>query len=138
MEIDDILKKLPKIEQIFGLLWIIFWFCAIWGYHIQFFLSGLFCLFLALLISGNIERFKSPKAVKAPALLAMDKSTRTLKVQKLYEKGLNWDDLEVCSGSTVLPSGLIKEGDVIKGCQGNVALRHVPSNILFGGYNFED
>ena len=138
MDVEDIIEKLPSVEQIFGLLWIICWFCAIWVFHIQFFLSGLFCLFLALIISGNIERFKTPKLIKAPALLTMDKSTRTLKVQKLYEKELKWDDLEVCSGSISLPTGIIKEGDQLNGCQGNVALRHIPSNKLFGAYNFED
>lgn len=31
---------------LFVILWIVSWFLAIWVYHIQFFLTGLFCLFL--------------------------------------------------------------------------------------------
>lgn len=31
---------------LFVILWIVSWFSAIWVYHIQFFLTGLFCLFL--------------------------------------------------------------------------------------------
>ena len=43
----------------------------------------------------------------------------------------------ICSGNAELPSGLIKEGDVIKKCSGNVALRYIPSNTIFGAYDFE-
>ena len=57
---------------------------------------------------------------------------------EIYEENLKWDDHEICSGSALLPSGPIKEGDVIKDCKGNVALRHVPSNTLFGAFNFEE
>jgi hypothetical protein len=137
MDVGDILEKMPSVEQLFGLAWVGCWFLAIWIFHLQFFLTGLFCLFLALLISGNLERGKEHKNHKSPALITMDKSTRTLKVQKLYEKDLRWDDYEVCSGLITLPSGQVKEGDVLKNCKGNVALRHIPSNKLTGGYEFD-
>jgi hypothetical protein len=66
----------------------------------------------------------------------MDKNTRTLKVQKLYDDNLKWNEHEICSGTAQLPTGIIKEGDEIKDCKGNVALRHIPSNRLFGGFDF--
>ena len=31
----------------------------------------------------------------------------------------------------------IKEGDIVTNCNGNVALRHIPTNTLFGGYDFK-
>jgi len=33
MELEDIIEKLPPLEQIFGVIWIITWICAIWVYH---------------------------------------------------------------------------------------------------------
>ena len=75
---------------------------------------------------------------KPPAILAMDKSSKTLTDQKLYENNLSWDQHEICSGTADLPSGQIKEGDKITNCKGNIALRHVPSNTLLGGFDFEE
>ena len=75
---------------------------------------------------------------KPPAVFSMDKSTNTLKVQKIHEDNLKWDEHEICSGTATLPSGSIKEGDMVKDCKGNVAIRHIPSNTLFGGFNFEE
>lgn len=137
MDVGEVLQKIPSVERLLGLGWVICWFLAIWIYHIQFFVTGLFCLFLALLISGSFEKSKDHKADQPPIKFTMDKSTRSLKVQKLYEKGLRWDDYEICSGSTVLPAGTIEEGDTITKCKGNVALRHVPSNRLLGGFDFD-
>lgn len=34
--------------------------------------------------------------------------------------------------------GFVKEGDTITNCSGNVTIRHVPSNKIFGGFNFEE
>jgi len=67
----------------------------------------------------------------------MDKSRRTLVVQKLYEDNLKWEDNEICSGQAQLPMGIIKEGDTVNNCQGNISMRHIPSNTLFGAFNFE-
>ena len=103
-------------------------------YHVQLFLTGIFCLFLAYAI------FSKPSTVAKtalPALLVMDKNTRTLTVQEIYENGLKWDDNEVCSGEANLPSGVMKVGDVISDCNGNLALRHIPSNTLFGAFDFK-
>ena len=58
-------------------------------------------------------------------------------LQKIYETDLSWNDHELCSGSAMIPSGLVKEGDTITNCSGNVALRHIPTNTLMGAYNFE-
>ena len=129
-----IIQKLPPLEKIFGFAWILCWFAAIWIYHIQFFLMGLFCLFLAFVI---FDRTGVKAKSEVPLSLAMDKSSKTLTVQKLYENNLKWEESEICSGDAMLPSGTIKEGDVITDCNGNVALRHIPSNVLFGAYNFE-
>jgi len=137
MDVGEVLEKIPSVERLLGLGWVICWFLAIWIYHIQFFVTGLFCLFLALLISGSFEKSKGHKGDQPPIKLIMDKSTRSLKVQKLYEGGLRWEDYEICSGSTVLPVGSIEEGDTITKCKGNVALRHVPSNRLLGGFEFD-
>ncbi len=134
------IEKIPSTDKILGIIWIVSWICAIWAYHIQFFLTGVFCLFLALLMLGRFDK-KEEKPVntdKPPALFSMDKSTNTLKVQKIYEKNLLWDDHEVCSGDAQLPDGLIKQGDKVKNCKGNLALRHIPSNRLFGCFNFEE
>jgi len=136
MDVDGILDKIPSTEKILGTAWIVSWILAIWIYPLQFFLTGLFCLILALIISGKLEK-QGDKLPKISTVFSMDKSTRTLKVQKIYESNLNWDDHEICSGAAQLPTGLIKEGDEIKNCKGNVALRHIPSNRLFGGFDFE-
>lgn len=142
MDLEGILEYVPSTEKLLGLAWIISWFLAIWVYPVQFFLTGLFCLFLSLLL---ISRFEAKKNVKKteekpvlPVVFSMDKNTRTLRVQRLYEENLKWEDHEICAGSAVLPSGPVKEGDVVTNCKGNVALRHIPSNKLVGGFNFEE
>ena len=132
------IERIPATEKILGVVWIVSWFLAIWMYHVQFFITGLFCLFLILIIVGRFDEKEAPKKTTIPAEFSMDKSTSTLKVQKIYEENLKWDDHEICSGSALLPSGPIKEGDVVKDCKGNVAIRHVPSNTLFGAFNFEE
>ena len=133
-DIGEFLSKLPPIEKLFGGAWIITWFLAIWVYHIQFFLTGLFCLFLAILL---LSYFDDKKKAEIPAFFSMDKNTRTLTVQKIHEADLSWDDHEICSGSAIIPSGLVREGDAITNCSGNVSIRHIPTNILIGAYNFE-
>jgi hypothetical protein len=110
------------------------WIVAIWIYPIQFFITGLFFLFLAYILSDSPE---SKRKTHLPAAFFMDKSTRTLTVQEVYDASLRWEDNEICSGMAKLPKGVIKAGDKITDCSGNVALRHVPSNTLFGAYNFE-
>lgn len=139
MDLDGILNRIPSIEKIFGIVWILCWILAIWIHHIQFFITGLFCLFLTLILVGKFdkkEETKKPSVV--PAVFTMDKNTRILKVQKLYENNLKWEDHEICAGSASLPEGPIKEGDIVTNCEGNVAIRHIPSNKLFGGFNFEE
>jgi len=91
-------------------------------------------LFLAYAIFS-----KPASAVKSslPALFVMDKNTRTLTVQEIYEKDLKWEDNEICSGDASLPTGHIKVGDVVTNCSGNLAFRHVPSNKLFGAFEFK-
>ena len=73
-----------------------------------------------------------------PTKLTMDKSSRSLVVQQLYQQGINWEDHEICSGDAILPKGVVTEGDKIVNCRGNVALRHVPSNTLMGAFDFEE
>ena len=133
-KLKSIQKKILPIEKLFGYAWIICWFTAIWIYHIQLFITGLFCLFLSYVI---FERTDAKREEKLPVLFSMDKNTRTLTVQKIYNTNLSWEDNEICSGNAVLPSGSIKEGDVVINCNGNVALRHIPTNTLIGAYNFK-
>lgn len=137
MDVDAILDKIPSTEKILGAAWIVSWVLAIWMYHLQFFLTGLFCLILSLILSGKFEKHEE-KIPKTPAIFSMDKNTKTLKVQKIYESSLKWNDHEICSGTGQLPTGTIKEGDEIRNCKGNVALRHIPSNRLFGGFDFSE
>lgn len=125
---------MPPTEKLFGCAWVTCWFIAIWIYHIQFFLTGLFCLFLALVVFAKAD---VKEKARLPVTFTMDKNARTLTVQKIYENNLNWGDSEVCSGNAILPSGAIKEGDVITKCSGNTAFRHIPTNTLFGAYDFE-
>jgi len=124
---------MPSVDKLFGYTWVLCWFLSIWVYHVQLFLTGLFCLVLAYVIFN-----KSDKNIKQslPALFVMDKNTRTLTVQKIYEKGLRWEDSEVCAGDANLPLGFISVGDVITNCNGNVALRHIPTNTIFGAFDF--
>jgi hypothetical protein len=136
MDLEDILEKIPPIEKILGLIWILSWICAIWIYHIQFFLTGLFCLFLILIILGLFDK-KEEEIQRPPFVFSMDENTRTLTVQKIYEDSIKWEDNEICSGDANLPTGEIKEGDVVTDCEGNVAFRHVPTNTLIGGYDFK-
>jgi len=137
MDAQELIKKIPSIEKILGLAWIISWILAIWIYHIQFFLTGLFCLFLSMLIMGFFDK-KETGLPKPPYVFSMDKNTSTLKVQKIYDKSLKWEDNEICSGEAKLPTGTIKEGDVVTNCAGNLAIRHIPSNALVGGFNFKE
>jgi len=137
MELEGIVEKIPSTEKILGVVWILSWILAIWMYHVQFFLTGLFCLFLVIILLGKFEKTEG-KLSKLPAILTMDKSTRTLTVQKIYEGDLKWEEHEICSGEAKLPTGTIKEGDKVTNCKGNLALRHVPSNTLLGGFNFEE
>ncbi len=137
MDVDEIVSKIPSTEKLFGIAWIICWILAIWSYHLQFFLTGLFCLFIALILSDIIGKSKKKKQSPLPAIFSMDKSTKTLTVQKIYEENLQWNDHEICSGDATLPAGAIKEGDVVTNCNGNVALRHIPSNKILGAYDFE-
>lgn len=138
MDLDGIIEKVPSTEKILGVIWIVSWILAIWAHHLQFFLTGLFCLFLVFILMGRFDKKEEKKLRKPPTLFEMDKNTRTLKVQKLYEDGVKWEEHEICSGTATLPTGQIKEGDVVTDCKGNVALRHVPSNTLVGGFNFEE
>jgi hypothetical protein len=138
MDLEGIVEKIPSTEKILGLVWIVSWILAIWIYHIQFFLTGLFCLFLVFILIGRFDKKEKKKITKPPTLLSMDKNTRTLTVQKIYENDLKWEEHEICSGTATLPSGPIKEGDTIKDCKGNIALRYIPTNTLLGGYDFED
>lgn len=138
MDLEGIIKKIPSTEKILGIIWIVSWILAIWAYHLQFFLTGLFCLILIFIILGQYDKTDEKKTTKPPAILSMDKNTRTLTVQKLYENDLKWEEHEICSGSASLPSGSIKEGDKITDCKGNLALRHIPTNTLLGGFDFEN
>ena len=137
MELEGIIEKIPSTEKILGVVWIISWILAIWIYHVQFFLTGLFCLFLVIILLGKFEK-KEEKMSRLPTIFSMDKNTRTLTVQKIYEDNLKWEEHEICSGEANLPSGIIKEGDKVTNCKGNLVLRHVPSNIVLGGFNFEE
>lgn len=138
MDLEDALERIPSTEKIFAIVWIISWFLAIWMYPLQFFLTGLFCLFLTILLLGKLDIKEDKSSSKNPVVFKMDKNTRTLKVQKLYESALKWDEHEICAGSASLPSGPVKEGDIVTNCEGNIAIRHIPTNTLFGGFNFEE
>lgn len=132
--LETIEEKIPSPDRLFGYMWIISWFIAIWIYHIQFFLTGLFCLFLAYII---FERNEDKHSNKIPAIFAMDKATKTLTVQKIYDDNLSWEKTEICSGNATLPRGTIKQGDRVTNCSGNLSLRHVPTNIIFGAFDFK-
>jgi len=138
MDLEGMIERIPSTEKILGIVWIVSWICAIWIHPIQFFLTGLFCLFLIFILMGKFDTHEEKHPHKLPAVFTMDKSTRTLKVQKIYENDIKWDDHEICSGTAALPTGPIKEGDIVTNCKGNVAVRHVPSNTLLGGFNFEE
>jgi hypothetical protein len=138
MDLEGIIEKIPSTEQILGIVWIVSWFAAIWVYHIQLFLTGLFCLILFFILVGRFDKEEKTKLPVPPAVLSMDKSTKTLTVQKIYENDIKWEEHEICSGSAILPSGSIKVGDTVTDCKGNVALRHKPTNFLLGGFNFEE
>ncbi len=138
MDLEGTLEKIPSTEKILGIVWILSWIFAIWIYHVQFFLTGLFCLFIMFILIGKFDHKETKSTKTPPAVFTMDKNTRTLRVQKIYENNIKWNEHEICAGNANLPTGSIKEGDEIKNCKGNVALRHVPSNTLIGGFNFED
>ena len=138
MDLEGITKKVPSTDKILGVIWFVSWVLAIWIYHLQFFLTGLFCLFLIYILLGRFDKKEEKKVPKPPALFSMDKNTKTLTVQKLFKNDLKWEEHEICSGTAELPSGLVKEGDVVTNCKGNLAIRHIPSNKLVGGFDFEN
>jgi len=138
MDLDGIAEKIPTTEKILGFIWILSWILAIWVYPLQFFLTGVFCLLLVIILTSKYDKKHEKMLPKPPAIFSMDKNTKTLTVQKIYEDSLKWEEHEICSGDAILPFGDIKEGDVIRNCKGNVALRHIPSNTLMGGFDFED
>jgi hypothetical protein len=84
----------------------------------------------------NFSPFEK-KDGRLPVIFSLDNDSKTLIIEKLYLEDLNWDDFEICSGNAILPSGLIEEGDIISDCAGNLSLRHIPTNIIFGGFNFD-
>lgn len=127
------MKYIPSVDKLFGFSWIVCWFIGIWVYHVQFFLTGLFCFCLAYILNKSGENTEQ----HLPAFFTMDKNARTLTVQRIYEDGLKWEDNEVCSGDAFLPSGEIKVGDAVLNCSGNVAIRHIPSNKILGAFNFK-
>ena len=133
--IDSIIEKIPPTEKLFGYAWIISWFIGIWIYHLQLFITGIFCLFLAY---GIFQRHENNQNHQFPVVFTMDKATKTLTVQHLYDTSLKWDKTEICSGKATLPQGPVNIGDTVKNCEGNVALRHIPTNTLFGAYNFTE
>jgi hypothetical protein len=138
MDLEGIIERVPSTEKILGVVWIVSWILAIWVYPLQFFLTGLFCLVLIFILLGRFDKKEDKKIPKPSAIFSMDKNTRSLTVQEIYEDDLKWEEHEICSGTATLPSGSIKEGDTITNCKGNVALRHVPTNTLLGGYDFEE
>jgi hypothetical protein len=121
------------INSIFGYAWIIFWFIGIWVFHIQFFLMGLFCLIL------SFTDFKSENKndIELPFILSRDKETKTLTIETVKNEDLYWEDTEICSGEGILPEGIVEKGNIIYNCKGNVSIRHIPSNIIIGGFNFD-
>ena len=64
MDLDGIIEKLPNTEKILGAGWIISWILAIWMYPLQFFLTGLFCLFLVLILIEKFEKKREKKFIK--------------------------------------------------------------------------
>ena len=136
----EIIKKILSfkisilpINSIFGYIWIIFWFIGIWIFHVQFFLMGLFCLIL------SFTDFKSENRnnIELPFRLSRDKENKTLKIETVKNQELYWEDTEICSGEAILPDGIIEKGDIIFDCKGNISIRHIPSNIIIGGFNFD-
>ena len=83
------------------------------------------------------ERNEEKERHRFPAVFTMDKATKTLTVQKIYDDSLDWQKTEICSGNAKLPTGAIQVGDVVTNCEGNLALRHIPTNIIFGAYDFK-
>lgn len=138
MDLEGIIERVPSTEKILGVVWIVSWILAIWVYPLQFFLTGLFCLVLIFILLGRFDKKEEKKIPKPSAIFSMDKNTRSLTVQEIYEDDSKWEEHEICSGTATLPSGPIKEGDTITNCKGNVALRHLPTNTLLGGYDFEE
>ena len=128
-------KYITSNNSIFVYTWIILWFVSIWIYHIQFFLMGLFCLFLSFI---DFYDKKNNNDGLLPVIFSPNNKERSLKVIKVLTEDLLWEESEICSGEGILPSGVIKKGDVIINCKGNVSIRHVPSNVIFGAFNFEE
>ena len=83
------------------------------------------------------ERNEEKERHRLPAVFTMNKASKTLTVQKIYDDNINWGKTEVCSGDATLPTGTMHVGDIVTNCNGNLALRHIPTNILFGAYDFE-
>jgi len=125
--------RILPINSIFGYSWIICWFIAIWFYPLQFFFMGLFCLILSLTnFKPTLEREE-----QLSIIFSQDLENKALILEKLIDDNLNWNDIEICSGEAILPEGIIEKGDIIYNCKGNISLRHIPTNAIFGAYYFE-
>jgi hypothetical protein len=94
---------------------------------------GLFCLIL------SFTDFKSENNsdIELPFILSRNNETKTLTIETVKNEDLYWEDTEICSGEAILPDGIIEEGDIIYNCKGNISIRHIPSNIIIGGFNFD-
>jgi hypothetical protein len=132
--LKDIYCHIPHLNPYFGYAWIIFWFLSIWIFHIQLFLTGLFCLILSFIEFDNIKKDNSGIL---PIIFSMNKKECTLTVDELFKENMNWEESEICSGKAILPKGPVQVGDVITNCSGNISLRHAPSNIIFGAFDFD-
>ena len=102
----EISKKL-NFAKIFGFIWILCWFSAIWAYHLQLFISGLFCLFLSYFIFSKSEHEDS-KAI--PINFTMDKTKKTLTVQKIYEDGIKWEEMRYVQVRQIFQEAKLKKG----------------------------
>jgi len=69
-----------------------------------------------------------------------NESNNTIILAKLDcpSNDLKWSDVTVTTGFAILPSGIMKEGDVITNCGGRVTLVWRPTNSVIGTWDFEE
>jgi hypothetical protein len=78
-----------------------------------------------------------PETPPLPTIVfTMDKNNRTLTVKTIEPTAVNWASLKIGPGNATLPSGIIKQGDVITNCSGHLILFYHATNYKFGEWDF--
>ena len=94
-------------------------------------------IILSISLSGCVQNneIASLSLDEIPPIILFIKEGNSLMVITA-DKGLEWDNVTITSGSCELPTGSIIAGDTINNCKGTLVLSWIPSNTVIGKWKF--